>query len=100
VHALLRHLYNVASLGAPCCRQWFDEQGREIVINPAPWSDDAMNELGSRIRQLHNATASFHPPVHDLWRTWFGREVGTPDIIWHCDTAPWNVISRQGKLSL
>jgi thiamine kinase-like enzyme len=27
----------------------------------------------------------------------FGRQVGAPDIIGHCDAAPWNVVSRVGR---
>jgi hypothetical protein len=45
----------------------------------------------------HDATASFRPPSDAAWRPWFGRDVGTPDIIGHCDLAPWNVIARLGK---
>lgn len=81
----------------------FDEQGRETltylegdIINPAPWSDDAIHELGRLIRRLHDATASFDPPQDAVWRPWFGREVGSPDIIGHCDAAPWNIVSRDG----
>ncbi|WEX74015.1 phosphotransferase [Sinorhizobium numidicum] len=105
VHSLLRHLHEVGFAGAPrVVGDGFDEQGREIltyiegeVINPAPWSDEAIHELGNLIRRLHDATASFRPAPDTLWRPWFGREVGTPDIIGHCDAAPWNVISRHGQ---
>jgi thiamine kinase-like enzyme len=48
------------------------------------------------LRQLHEATASFRPPNGASWYPWFGREVGRPDIIGHCDAAPWNVVSRDG----
>src|SRR5262245_34523780 len=82
----------------------FDEQGREVltyiegeIINPTPWSDEAIHELGRLIRLLHNATASFRPPEETPCRPWFCREVGTPDIIGHCDPAPWNVVSRHRK---
>lgn len=105
VHALLRHLHLAGFAGAPrVVGDGFDDEGRELlsyiegeVINPAPWSDEAMHDLGRLIRQLHDATASFRPPADAVWRPWFGRTVGTPDIIGHCDAAPWNVISRHGK---
>jgi Phosphotransferase enzyme family len=105
VHALLRHLHDGGFAGAPCVvGDGFDQQGREVltyvegeVIAPAPWSDQAIHELGSLIRRLHDATASFQPPADALWRPWFGRAVGTPDIIGHCDAAPWNVVSRHGR---
>jgi hypothetical protein len=105
VHALLRHLQAVGFEGAPrVVGEGFDEHGREIltyvdgeVINPSPWSDEAMDALGLLMRRLHAATASFRPPADAMWRPWFGREVGVLDIIGHCDAAPWNVVSRNGK---
>jgi len=104
VHVLLRHLQAAGFAGAPrVVGDGFDEQGREIltyidgeVINPAPWTDEAMHELGGLLRRLHDATASFSPPADAIWRPWFGRTVGTPDIIGHCDAAPWNIVSRNG----
>jgi Ser/Thr protein kinase RdoA (MazF antagonist) len=105
VHSLLNHLHEAGFAGAPRpIGDGFDEQGREVlayvegdVINPAPWSDEAIYELGRLIRRLHDATLSFRSPADAQWRPWFGREVGTPDIIGHCDAAPWNVVSRHGK---
>lgn len=104
VHNLLRHLDEVSFTEAPrVVGNGFDDQGREVltyiegeIINPAPWSDDAVHELGRMIRRLHDATASFRPPADAVWRPWFGREVGVPDIIGHCDAAPWNIVSRHG----
>ncbi len=105
VHTLLRHLERVGFSGAPrVVGSGFDGQGREIlsflegeIINPAPWSDDAIAELGALIRRLHDATASFVPPAGAIWRPWFGRDVGEPNIIGHCDAAPWNIVSRNAK---
>jgi hypothetical protein len=105
VHSLLRHLDEVGFEGAPrVVGDGFDEQGLEIltyiegeVINPAPWTDEAVHKLSVLIRRLHDATASFRPPAGARWRPWFGREVGTPDIIGHCDAAPWNIVSRHGS---
>ncbi|MGK9168449.1 phosphotransferase [Inquilinus limosus] len=105
VHSLLRHLQEVGFAAAPrVVGDGFDEQGREIltyldgdIINPAPWTDEAIHELGRLIRRLHDATASFRPSRDAIWRPWFGREVGSPDIIGHCDAAPWNIVSRDGR---
>jgi len=105
VHTLLRHLERVGFSGAPrVIGSGFDGQGREIltflegeIINPAPWTDDAIAELGALIRRLHDATASFVPPDGAIWRPWFGRDVGEPNIIGHCDAAPWNIVSRNGR---
>jgi hypothetical protein len=91
--------------GAPrVVGEGFDEHGREVltyvegeVIHPATWSDEAIHEMGSLMRRLHDATASFQPPMGALWRPWFGREVGAPNTIGHCDAAPWNVIWRDRK---
>lgn len=105
VHALLRHLERVGFDGSPrIVGSGFDEQGREVltymegeVINPAPWTDDAIAELGILMRRFHDGTRSFQVPKDADWRPWFGRSVGTPDIIGHCDAAPWNIVSRAGK---
>lgn len=104
VHAVLRHLESEGFDAAPrVIGSGFDAQGREVlsyvegeVINPAPWSDAAMHRLGAMVRRLHDATRSFTPPLDALWRPWFGRQLGTPDLIGHCDAAPWNIVSRDG----
>jgi aminoglycoside phosphotransferase (APT) family kinase protein len=49
------------------------------------------------LRGLHDATTSYEPPEGAVWRPWFGRDIGVPDAIGHCDAAPWNIISRQGR---
>src|SRR5262245_35293064 len=105
VHLLLRHLDEVGFAGAPrVAGGGFDKQGREVltyiegdVINPTPWTDEAIHELGGLIRQLHDATASFQPLADSILRPWFGREISAPDVIGHCDPAPWNIVSRNGK---
>lgn len=105
VHALLRHLEAEGFDAAPrVVGSGFDEQGREVlsyvegeVINPAPWSDAAMHRLGELVRRLHDVTRSFVAPQDAFWRPWFGRGLGTPDLIGHCDAAPWNIVSREGQ---
>ena len=105
VHSLLRHLEAVGFEGAPgVIGSGFDAQGREVltyvegeIMNPPPWTDDGIAGLGALLRRLHDATASYQPPTGAIWRPWFGRQVGTADIIGHCDAAPWNIISRQGQ---
>jgi hypothetical protein len=106
VHALLRHLQRVGFDGAPrVVGTGLDAAGRETLsyiegemVNPAPWSDDAMVALGRMIRRLHDATASFRPPANAAWRAWFGRDLGESDrIIGHCDAAPWNIVARDRK---
>lgn len=102
VHALLEHLENIGFEEAPrVVGSGFDKKGREIliyvegeVIDQAPWTDTAISKLGTMMRRLHDATAWFRVPENAIWRPWFGREVGKPDIIGHCDAAPWNIVSR------
>lgn len=104
VHAVLQHLETRGFDAAPrVVGSGFDEQGREVlsyvdgeVINPAPWSDAAIYCLGEMIGRLHGAMRSFEPPPDALWRPWFGRKLGSPDLIGHCDAAPWNIVSRDG----
>lgn len=102
VHAVLRHLEAQGFDAAPhVVGSGFDAQGREMlsyvegeVINPAPWSDEAIHRLGEMIRRLHDAMRCFAAPPDALWRPWFGRRLGTPDLVGHCDAAPWNIVSR------
>lgn len=55
-----------------------------------------MPALGRMLKELHQATASFVPPADAVWRPWFGRRLGQPSIIGHCDTGAWNIIARDG----
>ena len=78
--------------------------GRETVsfvegefVHPGPWDDGAMPLLGQMLRQLHDAAASFVPLPGAVWRPWFGRELGTPNVIGHCDTGSWNIVAQNGR---
>jgi hypothetical protein len=102
VHALLRHLEDHGFEGAPrVVGSGFDGKGREMLtylegefVHPGLWSEDAMIAMGLLLRRMHDATASFRPPHNAVWRPWYGRDIGTPDIIGHCDVAPWNTVMR------
>jgi hypothetical protein len=106
VHALLRHLEHVGFKGAPrIIGTGFDSIGREILtyvegnfLHPGPWSDGGIAEIGKLLRDLHEATATFHPPLDSVWRPWFGREMGGSGrrVFGHCDIGPWNVVARDG----
>lgn len=102
--ALLRHLEAEGFEHAPrLVGKGFDDQGREMLTfvegespHPYPWNDDALPTLGLILKKLHRATATFVPPVDAIWRPWFGRSLGRPSTIGHCDTGAWNIIARQG----
>ncbi|MBK8086038.1 MAG: phosphotransferase [Devosia sp.] len=102
--ALLRHLelegfeYSPRVVGSG-----FDEGGREVLtyiagesVHPFPWNEDALRLLGEMLGKLHLASASFVPPIDAVWRPWFGRTLGQPGVIGHCDTGAWNIIARDG----
>ena len=64
--------------------------------HPFPWHDDALPMVGAMLRRLHLASVSFTPPCDAVWRPWFGRSLGTPNVIGHCDTGAWNIIAQKG----
>jgi len=104
VHALLNHLEHQGFEAAPrVIGSGFDEHGRETLsfiegdfIDPGPWSSEACYEIGVLLRKLHHTTATFQPPENAIWRPWFGRQLGKPSLIGHCDFASWNIVARNG----
>lgn len=106
VLALLRHLDDVGFDEAPqVVGTGFAPDGRETLgfvegesPQPRPWSDEAVAEVGTILRRLHSATASFDPPDPPLWRPWFARSLpGRQPVIGHGDLGPWNVLAREGR---
>jgi hypothetical protein len=105
VHALLRHLEEAGFAAAPrLVGSGLDPDGRETLTfidgeftQPGPWGLDGAAALGSLLRDLHEATRSFRPPPDAVWFPWHGRDLGRPvKVIGHCDTAPWNIVARDG----
>ena len=105
VHSLLRHLEAVGFAGAPrVVGSGFDAEGRETLtylegefVDTGPWTLEGAAGVGRLLRELHQATASYSPPAGAVWQPWFGRVLGGPvRIIGHCDTAPWNIVARDG----
>lgn len=103
--ALLRHLAAVGYRGAPQpVGDGIAPDGREAVTyivgsspHPGAWDDTALPAIGELLRELHNATASFVPPVGAVWKPWFARELrGDHPVIGHCDTGPWNIVAQDG----
>lgn len=108
VHTVLRHLEDVGFDGAPRVRG-FDDQGRERLTflpgqtlgETAPWpewlrSDDALAQVGTWLRRLHDATATFRPATEAVWFT--GRPWTPGLLIGHLDASPWNVVWADGDL--
>ncbi|WP_291407613.1 phosphotransferase [Devosia sp.] len=101
---MLQHLEAEGFEHAPSViGQGFDDQGREMLSfvegespHPFPWCDGALPMLGAMLRRLHRTSASFTPPADAVWRPWFGRTIGIPNVIGHCDTGAWNIIAQNG----
>ncbi|NUW36259.1 phosphotransferase [Nonomuraea sp. SMC257] len=105
VHALLNHLEEVGFPAAPrLVGAGYDAEGRETLTyiegefaHPGGWSLEGAAAVGRLIRDLHDAVGTFTPPRDAIWFPWHGREVGEGRrIISHCDTAPWNIVARDG----
>jgi hypothetical protein len=108
VQALLRHLEAAGFEGAPRVLG-ADEQGREVlsfldghtVGDRLPWpayvrSDVALAHVGSWLRRLHDATATFTPPPDAVW---FAGQSWHPGlVIGHHDAAPYNAVWRADRL--
>jgi hypothetical protein len=98
VFALLRHLERDGFAGAP--RVVGD--GYSFVPGESPhphaWSDEAVGEVGTLLRGLHDATATFTPPADAVWQTNWLRQLGGDDmVIGHCDPGPWNIVGEHGR---
>lgn len=105
VQSLLLHLEDVGFEGAPrVADSGFDSDGRETltyiegeIFHPGQPTVEAASAVGRLLRDLHEATASFHLPPDAVWQQWFGRELGGPhSVIGHGDASPWNIVTRDG----
>jgi Ser/Thr protein kinase RdoA (MazF antagonist) len=102
---LLRHLHRHGFPWAPePVGTGFAADGRERLTfiegrspQPAAWSDDAVRQIGSMLRRLHDVAVTFQPKEAPTWRPWFGRHLaGSRPVIGHGDLGPWNVLARDG----
>lgn len=105
--ALLRHLEAVGFGGAPrVVGDGFAPDGRLAVTfvpgdspHPRAWSDEAVGGVGTLLRRLHDATASFVSPPAARWQPCWLRDLegaNADRVIGHCDTGPWNVVATAG----
>jgi len=101
VHALLRHFEAAGFHGAPRFLG-IDDEGREILsfvhgeaaVAPVPGGDDVLFEIGSLLRRMHDAQASFGC-ADAGWQ----RSVGAPEsgeVVCHNDLFWPNLIFRAG----
>ena len=98
VFALLAHLEQAGFAGAPRVAG----DGYSFVAGESPhphaWSDDAVGAVGTLLRGLHDATATFTPPADARWQANWLRDLGGDDIvIGHGDPWPWNIIGAHGR---
>ncbi|WIM92672.1 phosphotransferase [Actinoplanes oblitus] len=98
IFALLRHLERAGFGGAPRVAG----DGCTFVpgrsAHPHAWPDEAVAGVGTLLRGLHDATATFTPPAGAAWQPHWLRELGGDDVvIGHGDTAPWNIVGEHGR---
>ncbi len=97
VEAVLHHLERLGFPGAPRTLGR-DGQGRQVLeYIDGPLAHDAppmdavqLTRVGRLVRDLHDALATFEPPVPGRW------EVAIPpdqeELVCHHDLAPWNLV--------
>lgn len=93
IRALLTHLETAGFGGAPRIAG----QGYTYLAGSSPhphaWPDDVVGEVGSLLRDLHDATSDFIPGACAVWKRSWLRDLGGHDIVYgHGDTAPWNIV--------
>ena len=108
VLALLRHLESVGFPGSPkVVGDGFAPDGRMMLSfvpgkspHPHAWADDQIAGVGKLLRDLHDATSTFVPPLNAHWQpTWLHEVAGSAAgelVVGHGDTAPWNIVGRDG----
>ena len=104
VHALLDHLAAVGFTGAPRAHG-IDADGREILDYllgevghyPVPEhlrTDQALRAVAQLLRDFHDATVGFVPPVD---ATWYLPAREPAEVVCHGDVAPYNCVFRRGR---
>lgn len=104
VHALLRHVEEESFSGAPrVVGDGRDNEGRAVwtylegsIQQPAPWTDEGIAELGSLIREFHEAASTFRPPADAEWQRWWIHDIRSDTGIGHGELAPWNILTVDG----
>jgi Ser/Thr protein kinase RdoA (MazF antagonist) len=114
IHAYLRHLEQRGFRGAPRVLG-VDERGREVLsfvpgevasssswelgrptpMPPGTLADGVLVEVGTLIRELHDAARDF-VPEQPVWRE-HDRPFAPGEIVCHGDLGPHNTIYREGR---
>jgi aminoglycoside phosphotransferase (APT) family kinase protein len=102
VEALLRHLEDVGYPYAPRVAAATSETEEALLFvdgeQASQWTDAGIRELGTALRLLHEATATFAPGTDASWQEgWWTRSRRPGSVIGHGDPGPWNVIERDGQ---
>lgn len=103
VHALLDHLRAAGVPGVPA-PAGVDERGREVLSwlpgepPPSPVPDELLAATAAWLRQVHEASRTFRPPVGGRWRTTGPVRPLRPDeVVCHHDPAPRNLLAVPGS---
>ncbi|MFL6121507.1 phosphotransferase enzyme family protein [Actinophytocola sp.] len=98
VEALLDHLAGFP--GAPR-HLGRDEQGRQVLeyvpgtVNDLPADERELRDVGSLVRDLHDALADFRPPAGARWDVVIPPD--REDLVCHHDLAPWNLVRGEDR---
>jgi hypothetical protein len=104
IDALLLHLESVGYEASPRALG-YDEQGRQVLsyvegfVDPSPMDLGfaRVREVGTRIREFHDAVRTFVPPDDAIWNVLIAPDA--PEIICHHDLAPWNLVRTTTTLT-
>ena len=97
VHSLLAYFKAVGFEASPAALG-IDEQGRQVLEfvrgslwnSVGPHTQTDLRRVGTIIRTLHDAAASFQMPEEAQWNVRY--EPDERDLICHNDLAPWNLV--------
>lgn len=104
VHALLDHLAARGFAGAPRAHG-IDEQGREVLdyvegevlrypLSRAVLAEESLRGVGRLLREYHDATLGFVPPIG---ADWYLPPRRPAEVLCHGDFAPHNLVYRDGR---
>ena len=104
IDALLLHLESVGYEASPRALG-YDEQGRQVLsyvegfVDPSPMDLGLarVREVGTRIREFHDAVRTFVPPDGAIWNVLIPPDA--TEIICHHDLAPLNLVRTTTTLT-